>query len=99
MREAKKAEAEAASAAAQPSGNTPAQSENTNKEESGISLMTVLGIGALLVSAAGVYYQREAIMARLKPAATPAPQAATPLAPTPAPSRIPVKRGIRKMED
>ena len=98
VREAKKkAEAEAASAAAQPSDNTPAQSENTNKEESSISLMTVLGIGGLLVSAAGVYYQREAIMNRFKPSQ--APQAATPPAPTPAPSRIPVKRGIRKMED
>ena len=52
-REAKK---KAESEAAQPSGNTPAQSENTNKEESSISLMTVLGIGGLLVSAAGVYY-------------------------------------------
>ena len=99
VREAKKAEAEAASAAAKPSGNTPAQSENTSKEESGISLMTVLGIGGLLVSAAGVYYQREAIMNGLKPAPqAPAPQATTPPAPTPAPSRIPVKRGIRKME-
>ena len=96
----KKAEAEAASAAAQPSGNTPAQSENTNKEESGISLMTMLGIVGLLVSAAGVYYQREAIMKSFKPAQTPAPapQAATPQEATPAPSRIPVKRGIRKME-
>ena len=82
-----------------PARVTPAQSENTSKEESGISLMTVLGIGALLVSAAGVYYQREAIMNRFKPAATPAPQATTPPAPTQAPSRIPVKRGIRKMED
>ena len=100
VREAKKAEAEAASAAAQPSDNAPAKSENTSKEEeSGISLITVLGIGGLLVPAAGVYYQREAIMNRFKPAATLAPQAATPPAPTPAPSRIPVKRGIRKMED
>ena len=41
VREAKKKEeAEAASSAAKPSGNTPAQSENTNKEESSISLMT-----------------------------------------------------------
>ena len=95
-----KAKAEAASAAAQPSGNTPAQSENTNKEESSISLMTMLGIGGLLVSAAGVYYQHEAIMKSFKPsqAPAPAPQAATPQAATPAPSRIPVKRGIRKME-
>ena len=97
VREAKKkeAEAEAASAAAQPSDNAPAKSENTTKEESSISLMTMLGIGGLLVSAAGVYYQREAIMARLKPA----PQAPALQAATPAPSRIPVKRGIRKMED
>ena len=101
----KKAEAEAASAAAQPSGNTPAQSENTNKEESGISLMTMLGIGGFLVSAAGVSYQREAITKSFKPSQAPAPapqaatpQEATPQASTPAPSRIPVKRGIRKME-
>ena len=91
----KKAESEAASAAAQPSGNTPAQSENTNKEESGISLMTILGIGGLLVSAAGVYYQREAIMKSFKPSQAPAP---APQEATPAPSRIPVKSGIRKME-
>ena len=52
----KKAEAEAASTTAQPTGNTPAQSENTNTEASSISLMTMLGIGGLLVSAAGVYY-------------------------------------------
>ena len=97
----KKAESEAASAAAQPSGNTPAQSENTNKEESGISLMTMLGIGGLLVSALGVYYQREVIMKSFKTAQAPqaaTPQEATSPAPTPAPSRIPVKRGIRKME-
>ena len=84
----KKAKAEAASATAQPTGNTPAQSENTNAEASSISLMTMLGIGGLLVSAAGVYYQRESIMQRFKP--TPPPE--------PAASRIPVKRGIRKME-
>ena len=61
---------------------------------SSLSLVTVLGIGGLIVSLLGVYYQREAIMARLKPAppAQPAP------APTPAPSRIPVKRGIKEME-
>ena len=105
-REAKqKAEAEAASATAQPSGNPPSQSGDTNnKEESSISLMTILGIGGLLVSAAGVYYHREAIMKSFK--STPqvaAPQATTPPEPapqaaTPAPSRIPVKRGLRKME-
>ena len=76
--------------------------------------MTMLGIGGLIVSAAGVYYQREAIMKSFKStpqaatpqaatpqAATPqaaTPQATTPQAATPAPSRIPVKRGLRKME-
>ena len=72
--------------------------------------MTILGIGGLLVSAAGVYYQREAIIERLKPAppAPPAPAQPVPAqpvpaqpaqpAPTPAASRIPVKRGVRKME-
>ena len=61
-----------------------------------------MGIDGLLVSAAGVYYQREAIMNRLKPAP---PAAAQPVhaqpaqpAPTRTPSRIPVKRGIRGME-
>ena len=93
----KKAEAEAAKPA-QPSGNTPAQSGDTNTEASSISLMTILGVGGLLVSAAGVYYQREAIMERLKPA-PPAPAPVQPApAPTSAPSRIPVKRGARKME-
>ena len=89
----KKAEAEAA----QPQGNTPAQAENTNKEESGLSLMTMLGIGGILVSAAGVYFQREAIMNRFKPAQAPAPAPQTP-EPAPAPSRIPVKQGLRKMK-
>ena len=110
VREAKKkAEAEAASAAALPSGasattsagdtNTPAQSGANS-----ISLMTMLGIGGLIVFAAGVYYQREAIMKSFKStpqATTPqaaTPQAPTPPAPTPAPSCIPVKRGLRKME-
>ena len=93
----KKAEAEAAKPA-QPSGNTPAQSGDTNTEASSNLLMTILGVGGLLVSAAGVYYQHEAIMERLKPA-PPAPPAPAPApAPTPAPSRILVKRGVRKME-
>ena len=67
----KKAEAETARATAQPRGasatttagdtNTPAQSGDNS-----ISLMTMLGIGGLLVSAAGVYYQREAIIKSFK---------------------------------
>ena len=88
----KKAEAEAASPA-------PTTASESNTEEasggSGLSLVAVLGIVGLIVSAVGVYYQREAIMARLKPAPPP-PKPAQPA--EPAPSRIPVKRGIRKME-
>ena len=85
------AEAEAASKAeaedASPAPNTASGSSN-------LSLVAVLEIGTLIVSLLGVYYQRKAIMARVKPAppAQPAP------APTPAPSRIPVKRGIKEME-
>ena len=88
----KKAEAEGASAQAQPSGNPPSQpgDNNTPAGDNSISLMTMLGIGGLLVSAAGVYYQREAIRKRFtSPPPEPAQQA---------PSRIAVKRGIRQMD-
>ena len=94
----KQAEAEAASPA--PATTTDSESDTTasNTEEasgsSGLSLVTALGIGGLSVAALGVYYQREAITARLKPA--PPAQSAQPA--EPAPSRIPVKRGIKKME-
>ena len=103
----KKAEAEAASATAQTSGasaTTTAGETNTPAGANSISLMTMLGIGGLIVSAAGVYYQREAIMKSFKstpqaaPPQTATPQATTPPAATPSPSRIPVKRGLRKME-
>ena len=90
----KKAEAEAASPEA-----TTASKSKTEEEVSGgsgLSLGAVLGIGGLIVSAAGLYYQREAIMTRLKPAPPP-PEPAKPA--EPAPSRIPVKRGIKKMEE
>ena len=84
----KKAEAEAASHAA----TTVAASASDVTEEvsggSGLSLGAVLGIGGLIVSAAGLYYQREAIMTRLKPAPPP-PEPAKPA--ELAPSRIPVK--------
>ena len=85
----KKAEAEAASPAASASDVT------ANDNSSSLSLGAMLGIGGLIVSAAGLYYQREAIMTRLKPAPPP-PEPAP--APAPAPSRIPVKQGIKKME-
>ena len=91
----KKAEAEAASHAAT---TTAASASDVTAEVSGdssLSLGAMLGIGGLIVSAAGLYYQREAIMTRLKPAPPP-PEPAKPA--EPAPSRIPVKRGIKKME-
>ena len=72
-----------------------APTDTTTTNCSGLSLVAVLGIGGLIVSLLGVYYQREAIMASLKPAPPP-PQPAP--APTPAPSRIPVKGGIKEME-
>ena len=91
----KKAEAEAAKPA---STKTEASaSDATANDSSSLSLGTMLGIGGLIVSAAGLYYQREAIMARLKPA-PPLPEPAPAPAPAPAPSRIPVKQGIKKME-
>ena len=92
----KKAEAEAASPA--PTTAAASASAVTTEEVSGgsgLSIGAMLGIGGLIVSAAGLYYQREAIMTRLKPAPPP-PEPAKPA--EPAPSRIPVKRGIKKME-
>ena len=82
----KKAEASAS--------NTTTTTATANDNNNSLSLVAVLGIGGLIVSVLGVYYQREAIMAKFNPAppAQPAP------APTPAPSRIPVKRGIKEME-
>ena len=88
----KKAEAEAASPAPT---TTEASASDSTAESSSLSLGAMLGIGSLIVSAAGLYYQREAIMARFKPAPPP-PEPAKPA--EPAPSRIPVKRGIKKME-
>ena len=87
----KKAEAEAAKPA--PTKTEASASDSTAESSSSLSLGAMLGIGGLIVSAAGLYYQREAIMTRLKPAPPP-PEPA----PAPAPSRIPVKQGIKKME-
>ena len=96
----KKAEAEAASPA--PTTTTASASDVTtttanDNNSSSLSLGAMLGIGGLIVSAAGLYYQREAIMTRLKPAPPP-PEPVKPAEPEPAPSRIPVKQGIKKME-
>ena len=99
-REAKKKAAAEAATPAQASAATPTQSGDTNTEASSNSLMTILGIGGLVVSALGVYYQREAIMKRLKPTAQPTPPAPAHAQPEPTPtmSLIPVKCGIREME-
>ena len=91
----KKAEAEAAKPAPTTASASDVTTTTSNDNSSSLSLGAMLGIGSLIVSAAGLYYQREAIMARLKPAPPP-PEPAP--APAPAPSRIPVKRGITKME-
>ena len=85
-RETLKAEAEAAKPA-------PTKPEASASDSSSLSLGAMLGIGSLIVGVAGLYYQRESIMARLNPA--PPPPEPTP---EPAPSRIPVKRGLKKME-
>ena len=86
------AEAETASPAASASDVTTTTA-NDNSSSSSLSLGTMLGIGTLIVGVGSLYYQRESIMARLKPAPPP-PEPA----PAPAPSRIPIKRGIKKME-
>ena len=92
-RETLRAEAETASPAASASDVTTTTANDNSSSSSSLSLGTMLGIGTLIVGAASVYYQRESIMARLKPA--PPPPEPTP---EPAPSRIPVKRGLKKMD-
>ena len=91
----KKAEAEAASPAPTTDSASDVTANDNSSSSSSLSLGAMLGIGGLIVSAAGLYYQREAIMTRLKPAPPP-PEPVKPA--EPAPSRIPVKRGIKKME-
>ena len=92
----KKAEAEAASPAPTTASASDITTTTANvSSSSSLSLGAMLGIGGLIVSAAGLYYQREAIMTRLKPAPPP-PEPVKPA--EPAPSRIPVKQGIKKME-
>ena len=89
-REALARETEAKAKAAEPA---PTKTEDSASDSSSLSLGTILGIGTLIVGVGSLYYQREAIMARLKPA--PPPPEPTP---EPAPSRIPVKRGLKKMD-
>ena len=92
-RETLRAEAETASPAASASDVTTTTANDNSSSSSSLSLGTMLGIGTLIVGVAGLYYEREAIMTRLKPA--PPPPEPTP---EPAPSRIPVKRGLKKMD-
>ena len=93
-REAKKQAQEEAASPATATASASNTTTATASDNNSLSLVTVLGIGGLIVSMMGVYYQREAIRARFNPAP---PTQPTP-APTPSPSRIPVKRGIKEME-
>ena len=95
-REALARETEAKAKAAEPAASASdvtTTTANDNSSSSSLSLGTMLGIGTLIVGVGSLYYQRESIMARLKPAPPP-PEPA----PEPAPSRIPVKRGLKKMD-
>ena len=91
-REALARETEAKAKDAEPAP-TKTEDSASDSSSSSLSLGAVLGIGSLIVGVAGLYYQRESIMARLNPA--PPPPEPTP---EPAPSRIPVKRGLKKMD-
>ena len=91
-REALARETEAKAKAAEPAP-TKTEDSASDSSSSSLSLGAVLGIGSLIVGVGSLYYQRESIMARLKPA--PPPPEPTP---EPAPSRIPVKRGLKKMD-
>ena len=91
---ARETEAKAKAKATEPAPTKPEDSaSDSSSSSSSLSLGAVLGIGSLIVGVGSLYYQREAIMARLKPA--PPPPEPTP---EPAPSRIPVKRGLKKMD-
>ena len=85
----KKAQAEAASAAS--ASTSVSESTSASDSGGGLSLSTLLGIGGLIVSIGGLYYQREAIQARFRAA----PPAAAP--PTPAPAPAPAPSCIKKM--
>ena len=76
----KKAEAESASPAPTTTADSASDVTTTTANDnssSSLSLGAMLGIGGLIVSVAGLYYQREAIMTRLKPAPPP-PEPAKP---------------------
>ena len=88
----KKAKSEGATPSTTPSA-TPSDSNNN-------SIFLILGFGGLIVSAVGVDYQREAIQKRFgraTPATEPNINEVQP-APTPQPSRLPVRKGIQLIE-
>ena len=93
----KKAKAEGGTPSTTPSATpqaTPSANNNNN------SIFLILGVGGLIVSAVGVYYQREAIQKRFG-RATSAPELninEVQPAPAPQPSRLPVRKGIQRME-
>ena len=92
---ARETEAKAKAAEPTPTKTEDSASDSSSSSSSSLSLGAILGIGSLIVGVGGLYFQREAIMARLKPAPPP-PEPAKPA--EPAPSRIPVKRGLKKMD-
>ena len=97
-REALARETEAKAAEPAPTKTEDSASDSSSSSSSSsLSLGAILGIGGLILTAANVYYQREAIMARLK-SAPPPPEPTPEPTPEPAPSRIPVKQGLKKMK-
>ena len=102
-REAKKKAAANTSASATPNA-TPSATSSASPSDNSNSIFYILGFGGLLVSAVGVYYQREALQKRFgraqnTPQHTPAPeQNEVQAAPAPQPSRIPVRKGIQHMK-
>ena len=91
----KKAKAEGGTPSATPCATPQATPSNNNN-----SIFLILGVGGLIVSAVGVYYQREAIQKRFgraqntpQPAPEPNINEVQP-APAPQPSRISVRKGI-----
>ena len=80
-RVAKEARKQAKAAGAAPSPDTSPEptpttsSDSSGSSDSNTSGYTILAVGGLLVSAMGVYYQREAIMKTLKRKDTPDPPA------------------------
>jgi hypothetical protein len=76
---------------------TASTSEPEPKEESGLSVNQWIGIGGLVVSAAGLFLKREEIMATVKKN-LPSPPPPVEPAPPPPVENAPQRKGIRKMD-